>query len=276
MCRDWEIEWGDSNRIRPEIFMSKIYLLLLVLIAAVSPCSALKDTPFQTVDWPQTGQPMVRFTFSKFKLLTEGVGKEHGYITDATAENLSDKAIANLNLALYVFDKTKARIGDGDVRVSNVPAGQTVKFEITLYAAGVPASLSLAAKETGPRTISITINSIPQGATLRVDGKDAGTTPKIVEVTLGKHMLDFSKDGFSTGHFPLEMGPRDTNGGSVSYELGAASHDTIELRDGSVLSGDLISISGMEVQIRVGGTTQTYDRNQIKRILLTQRDPVPQ
>ena len=142
-----------------------------------------------------------------------------------------------------------------------------------VYANGTPVSLSVASKSPGARTVSITVNSVPQGALLKVDGKDAGTTPKIVELGLGKHMLDFSKDGFTTGHFPLEMGPRDTSGGSVSYELGAALRDTVELRDGTVISGDLVSITGMEVQMRIGGTTQTFDRNQIKRILLTPRDP---
>jgi hypothetical protein len=244
-------------------------------IAAPS-VAGMKETPFQVVVWPDAGKPVVRLTFSKFKQLTMGVGKEHGYVTDTVAENLSDKTIGSLGLSMYVFDKTNARIGDGDIRLTNVPAGQTVKFEVTVYATGTPVSLSVAAKEATSRTISITVNSVPQGAALKVDGKDMGTTPKIVEVSIGKHMLDFSKEGYNTGHFPLEMGPRDTSGGSVSYELGTAGHDTIELRDGSVISGDLVSVTGMEVQIRIGGNTQTYDRNQIKRILLTQRDPVQQ
>ncbi|MEY2414042.1 MAG: hypothetical protein QOD84_2648, partial [Acidobacteriaceae bacterium] len=34
----------------------------------------------------------------------------------------------------------------------------------------------------------------------------------------------------------------------MSYELGSAARDTIELRDGSVLTGDLISISATQVQ----------------------------
>ena len=72
------------------------------------------------------------------------------------------------------------------------------------------------------------------------------------------------------------MGPRDASGGSVSYELGTSSHDTIELRDGSVLSGDLLSVDAKQVEIRIGGNIQTFDRNQINRILLTQRDPVAQ
>lgn len=59
-------------------------------------------------------------------------------------------------------------------------------------------------------------------------------------VSIGKHMLEFSKEGFNSGKFPLGMSSHDASGGSVSYELGSAAHDTIELRDGSVLSGDLV------------------------------------
>ncbi len=88
----------------------------------------------------------------------------------------------------------------------------------------------------------------------------------------GKHRLSFSKDGFKAGIFPLEIGPSDVSGGSVSYELSSASFDTIELRDGSVLNGDLNSVSGMDVVIRVGGVLQHIDRNKIKRILLTERE----
>ncbi len=249
--------------------MSKLWMLCFFLLAPVASYAA-KDTPFQALDWPSSGSPVLRFTFSKFKLLTSSVGKEHTYLTDATAENLSDKTLDNVNLSLYLFDKSHARIGDGLINLANVAPGETVKFEITLYASGAPASVEVAAN--APRTLSITINSVPQGANVKLDGKDVGTTPKLVDVTIGKHILEFSKDGYNTGKYPLEMGPRDVSGGSVSYELGTSSLDTIELRDGSVLSGDLISISGMEIQIRIGGSIKTYDRNQIKRISLTQRD----
>jgi hypothetical protein len=122
--------------------------------------------------------------------------------------------------------------------------------------------------------VSITVNSVPQGAVLKVDGKEAGTNPKIVDIAIGKHTLQFSKEVSIQGSSPLEITSRDASGGSVSYELGSAAHDTIELREGSVLSADLVSISGMQVQVRVGGNTQTFDRKQMKRILLTECDPV--
>jgi hypothetical protein len=122
------------------------------------------------------------------------------------------------------------------------------------------------------KRVSITINSVPQGALVKVDGADAGATPKILQLTAGKHTLVFSKEGFNTGTFPLEIGSDDASGGSVSYELGTSAHDTIELRDGTVLTGDLLSVSAIDVTIRVGGAAQRFDRNQVKRILLVERD----
>ncbi len=251
--------------------MPKVAILLLFLTVAICSVSA-KDAPFQIVTWPESGQPVLRFTFSKFKEIS-GMGKERTYVTDTIAENLSDKAIANASFSLYVFDKDKARIGEGYINLTNVSVGQTVKFQITLAASGNPVSLTVSSSPNASRTVSVTVNSVPQGALLRVDGKEAGTTPKIVDVAIGKHMLEFSKEGFNSGKFPLEITSRDASGGSVSYELGSAAHDTIELRDGSVLSGDLVSVNGMQVVVRIGGNAQTFDRNQVKRILLTERDP---
>jgi hypothetical protein len=251
--------------------MRRLLIPLCLLAVAISSTSA-KDAPFQVLTWPETGQPVLRFTFSKFKEIG-GMGRERTYVTDTTAENLSDKTIGNANFSLYVFDKNKDRIGEGYINLTNVTVGQTVKFQITLAASGIPVSLTVSSTSNASRTVSVTINSVPQGAQLKVDGKEAGTTPKIVEVTIGKHVLEFTKEGFNSGKFPLEITSRDASGGSVSYELGSAAHDTIELRDGSVLSGDLVSVNGMQVVVRIGGNAQTFDRNQVKRILLTERDP---
>ena len=49
-------------------------------------------------------------------------------------------------------------------------------------------------------------------------------------------------------------------------------HDTVELRDGSVISGDLESVSATEVVLRIAGKDAKYDRNQVKRILLVERE----
>lgn len=228
-----------------------------------------KDQPFQEILWPESGSPILRVTFDKFKEVGN-FRKSHNYVCETTAVNLSEKIVPNLELTLYLYDKNKVRIGEGLISISNVAPKETVKFQTMIEATGSPASVSLATRAS--RTVSITVNSVPQGAALKMDGVELGTTPKLVQAGVGKHILEFSKEGFNPGRFPLEIGPHDTSGGSVSYEMGTAVHDTFELRDGSVLTGDLQSISGAEVEFRMGGNIQHLNRNQVKRILLVERD----
>jgi hypothetical protein len=254
-----------------------LVILLLLGLAFLDKFVYAKDPPAQVIDWPTQGTPVVRFTFGKFKEVGS-LGNERTYVTDTIVENLWSKPIPNANFALYLFDKNKVRIGQANLNISNVSPGETVKFQTTIALSGPPVSLSVSPtylpKELGPaiplRRVSITINTVPQGATAKLDGEEVGITPKIVQVAVGKHMLEFSKEGFNSGKFPFEIGPDDASGGSVSFELGTSAHDTIELRDGSVLSGDLVSVSGMEIVIKVGGSDQRLDRNQVKRILLVQ------
>lgn len=255
-----------------------VAVLFLFVIGA-----AAKEQPPQVVVWPEQGTPVIRFTFGKFKEVGS-VGNERTFMTETTAENLWSKTIPSATFALYLYDRNKVRIGEATLQVSNVAPGETVKFQTTVYSSGPPLSLAVAPrsvpKELGPagppRMVSVTVNSVPQGATAKLDGVEVGSTPKVVQVTVGKHLLEFAKEGFSPGKFPFEIGPDDVSGGSVSFELGTSAHDTVELRDGSVLSGDLVSVSGMDVVIRVGGSEQKLDRNQVKRILFVQRQPTEQ
>lgn len=253
-----------------------IFLLLITLVAARA--AHAKEPPAQVLVWPEQGSPVVRFTFSKFKEVGS-LGTERTYVTDTTAENLWSKTIPDANFVLYLFDKNKVRIGQATLAITNVGPGETVKFQTTVASSGPPVSLSLMPsylpKELVPtaplRKVSITVNTVPQGAVAKLDGLEVGATPKIVQVAVGKHVLEFSKEGFNPGKFPFEIGPDDASGGSVSFELGTSAHDTVELRDGSVLSGDVVSLSGMEVVVKVAGSDQRLDRNQVKRILFVQR-----
>jgi PEGA domain len=254
------------------------FCICSLLVQALS----AKEQPAQIIVWPTTGKPVLRFSLGKFKE-TSSAGKQHNYNVDVTAENLWDRKIPKAEFVLYLYDKDKTRIGDGWVSISDVAMGQTVKFQIFVQSSGTPATTELVPKvlprelmaDLPPRAISLTVNSVPQGANVKVDGVDAGVTPKIVQVTPGKHMLEFSKEGFNSGHFPLEITPDDVSGGSVSYELGASAHDTVELRDGTVLNGDVESVSATEILIKIGGTVQHFSRNQVKRIGLVPRDELP-
>jgi hypothetical protein len=238
-----------------------------------------KEAPLQVITWPVTGTTILRFTFGKFKDSTS-VGKEHLYTVDVTAENLWNKKISHAEFTLYVFDKSKVRIGEGWIALRDMTPTGVVKFQITVNATGAIASMELVPQslpsELQPKSISITVNSVPQGADVKIDGTPVGTTPKVVQIFPGKHALVFSKEGFNAGTFPLEITPNDVSGGSVSFELGTSAHDTLELRDGSVLSGDVQSMSATEVFIRVGSAIQNINRNQVKRIVLIQRDQPPE
>lgn len=245
-----------------------VFLLLSIPVFA-------KDTPLQVVDWPATGTPTVRFTFGKFKQLP-GISSLRGYVMDTMAQNLSAKEIASARFSVYLFDKNKVRIGEDVIALNNVGPGETVRFQTTISTSGTPASVSIQDIAKTARAISLTVNSTPQGAMLKVDGVEVGTTPRMITVGPGRHTLTFTKEGFTAGNFPLEISPEDVSGGTVSYELGASAFDSIELRDGSVLNGDLLSISQMDVEIRVGGIIQHLERNKIKRVMFVQRDaPAP-
>ncbi|HET9181719.1 MAG TPA: PEGA domain-containing protein [Candidatus Angelobacter sp.] len=209
---------------------------------------------------------------------------QHYYTTEATVENLWSKTISSAEFSLYLFDKDKTRIGEGLLLVNNVGPHQVVKFQTGVEADGTPVSMTLsphnlpqelqafAGPAPPPPPVSLTVNSVPQGASLKIDGQPSGTTPSVVRLSRGKHTLEFEKPGFTPGTFPLEIGPNDADGGSVNFDMGASAHDTIELRDGSVLVGDLESLSATEALVSIGGTLQHVKRNSIKQILLTERD----
>src|ERR1700732_3567994 len=147
--------------------MPKTFASVLVLAVTVSSLLA-KDNIFETVNWRDSGPTVLRFSFAKVKD-GGGMGKEHTYLTDTIAENVSDKTIGNANFSLYVFDKSNARIGEGYINLANVGPGQTVKFQITLSASVNPFSVAVSASP--PRSLSITVTSVPQGAVLKVEAK---------------------------------------------------------------------------------------------------------
>jgi len=97
-----------------------------------------------------------------------------------------------------------------------------------------------------------------------------------VPMGVGNHTLSFSKEGYATGSTPVDIKADEAPGGSITFELGGLAEDNVELRDGTVLKGDVLSLSTTQVQLRVNGKDQTYERNQVRKIILVQRESVPQ
>src|SRR5438067_9865482 len=182
---------------RRDVIRTGVFLLLSALTFA-------KDQPSAVVEWPSASKPLVRFTFGKFRGFGTYTGQTN-YAADVEAQNLWDKTMSDASFSIYLFDKEKVRVGEATASLSNVRPGETVKFQINVYASGTPVSASISARTlppelrqfAPPKTISLTVNSVPQGASLKLDGKEAGITPKVLQIEVGKHLVQFSKEGFN-------------------------------------------------------------------------------
>jgi hypothetical protein len=240
----------------------------LLVLCFVLPAFA-KDTPL-TIDWPEK-TPVIRFTVIKFHSVGSS-GSERTYTIDMSAHNMTAKLIPSASPQFMLYDKKGIRIGDGYLHLSNLRPNETIKFTVNAFCSGSPEKMSLVAVD---RKVNITIYSVPSGAQLSVDGAAVGTTPIAIDVAPGSHNLEFAKEGYNRGTFPLAISANQLSGGSITYELGGSSYDTVELRDGTVISGDVEEVNATQVVVRVGGNMQALDRNQVKRISLIQRQPPP-
>lgn len=257
-------------------------LSLILGVSIFVSVAAAKDQPAQIIDWPSNDNVILRFNIGKIQKIGTFAG-ENSYIIDTSVENRSKKPIPRATFSFYMYDKNKARIGDGTLDFNNLAAGETIKIKVTASTAGTPATLSLIASNLPPelqsylapaasKMTNVTVYSVPSGAKLKVDGKEYGATPIAVSLSVGSHTLEFAKEGYNNGTFPLVISPDQLSGGSVSYELGTSAHDTVELRDGTVLTADVESLDATSITLHVGGNLQKFDRNQVKRVLLVPRE----
>jgi hypothetical protein len=257
------------------------------IVVAVSLVSAKdkkdKDKPEPSIVmiWPDQTNPTLKITFERFAQLASYNG-QLSLESHVMVENMSGKRIQLASFTVYLLDKNKVRIGNGSLNFSDLDPGQRAKLVFQVSSLGIPSSLSLVARTDAAgipmslRTVPLKIISIPPGASLKVDGRDEGVTPTTVHLATGSHTLVFAKEGYSSGSTPVDIKPDEAPGGSITFELGGLSHDSVELRGGTVLQGDVLSLTMTSIVMRVNGNDQTYDRNQVQKIILVQRETVQQ
>ena len=257
------------------------FLLPTILLLSLTAWTKDKNEAAITMVWPDAGNPTLKLAFGKFVQTAEYAGQKT-LICDVVVQNVSQKRIPHASLTVRMLDKDKVRIADSMLNINDLGPGESSKIPLQIFATGVPATLSLVAVNdstgipTSVKAIPLKVVSVPSGANLKVDGKDSGTTPKLVSLSIGTHTLEFSKDGYATGSTPVDITADELPGGSITFELGGLSRDTVELRDGTAVSGDVISVSITSVVVRVNGEDQTYDRNRVKKISLVERETVQQ
>ena len=158
-----------------------------------------------------------------------------------------------------------------------------------------PPSVDQAAARLAARLAALTY---PDASVL---GRLTDTAPALADLAVGATAPPFSAQASLGGKvFTFNLGDALKNGPVVLYFYPAAftkgctieahtfadamdqfkalhatvigvSHDTIELRDGTIIEGDVESVDAQNVVVEVGGKAQNLDRNQVKRILLVQR-----
>lgn len=249
-------------------FATRVIILLLIASSA-----SYGKKQEMVLMWPQQ-DPTLKLTFAPF----QNVGSLAGsmlLVSDVTVQNLSNKAMPRASFKVSLLDRKNIRIGDGLLIVDDLNPGQSAKVQFQCKSVGQPVTLNIAAHNSGgvPTSTAVPINivSIPPGASLKVDNQPAGTTPVTVRVLTGTHNLELHKEGYAVARTPLDVNPDETAGGSITITLGGLANDTIELRDGSILTGDVISMNMQSVVVSVQGNQQTLDRNRIKKIFLVER-----
>jgi hypothetical protein len=191
-------------------------------------------------------------------------------------QNLSAKVMPQASLTVNLLDKEHVRIGHGLLVVSDLSPGESAKVQFQCESLGAPATLSIAGKNNGGtptslKTISLQVISEPASASLKVDGKDQGITPATVYLTAGNHTLELDKEGYAVTRTPLDIAPDEAPGGSIKVTLGGLSSDLVVLRDGSSLTGDILSMTIDSITIRVEGKDQKLERNRVSKMFLVER-----
>lgn len=252
----------------------RILVFFSVLVFSAAAFSAKESSIVML--WPASDKPTFKITFGKFHQIGSYAG-QNSFVSDVTIENLLGKPVARGSFTVYLLDSAKVRIGSGTLNVNDLGPSQQAKLAFQVMAVGIPASVYLVAHNdasgvpTSLKTVPLKVISVPAGANLKVDGQDAGVTPKIVNLGVGTHNLEFSKQGYATGNTPVDVAQDELPGGSITFELGGLSQDTVELRNGTILLGDVISVTMTDIVVRVSGKEQTLSRNEVKKIMLVER-----
>ena len=248
---------------------------LLAFFLGLTSLLLAKEEPAIVMLWPSQGNASLKLSFGRFRSVAAYEGKLT-LVSDVVIENLSLRVMPQASFSVFLLDKDHVRIGNGLLVVNDLNPGESAKVLFQCDSVGVPSTLSIGAKNNGGvptsfKTIPLQVISTPAGASLKVDGKDSGMTPTTVNLTVGNHNLELTKDGYGATATPVDIAAEDLPNGSIKITLAGLANDVVNLRDGSSLNGDVMSMDLDSVVIRVDGKDQKIERNQVNKIFLVER-----
>ncbi len=207
-------------------------VLLLALSLILTSLLRAKDDAGIVMLWPTQESASLKLTFGRFRTVEAYAGKLT-LVSDVVIENLSSKAMPQASFSVFLLDKDHVRIGNGLLVVNDLNPSESAKVLFQCDSVGAPVTLSI--------------------------------------VTIGNHNLEFQKDGYGLSATPVDVAADDLPNGSIKITLAGLANDVVNLRDGSSLSGDVMSMDLDSIVIRVDGKDQKIDRNQVNKIYLVER-----
>ena len=244
--------------------MRKSFFILSSLLLCVAAFAA--DT---VLTWPADGKdPVLRFTVGKLRQISS-VSGQTDYLGEALAENVGGKAIPAASFYVYLIDKNGKRVGEGYLEVTNLGVGQKAKVPVSVHAMGSYVKMELQAQHLPsdePMKVKMSVSTVPAGASLKVNGQESGVTPQVIPLAPGKHTLEFVKEGYAKASTPVEIA-ENAMPGSVNVDLEPLSLDTVVLRDGTELVGNVTSVTTTGVSITVKGKPAKFERAKVARVV---------
>jgi len=219
--------------------------------------------------WPADGKdPVLRFTVGKLRQISS-VSGQTDYLGEALAENLGEKAIPAASFYVYLIDKNGKRVGEGYLEVTNLGAGQKAKVPVSVHAMGSYVRMELQPQHLPsdePLKVKMSVSSVPSGANLKLNGQESGVTPQVIALAPGKHTIEFRKEGYAMASAPVEIA-ENAMPGSLNVDLEPLSLDTVVLRDGTELVGNVTSVTATGVAITVKGKATKFERAKVARVV---------
>jgi sRNA-binding regulator protein Hfq len=234
-----------------------------------------RDQPAMEMLWPAQDNATLKLTFGQFHSVDSSSGKLT-LASDVIVQNLTSTVMPQASLSVFLLDKDHVRIGSGLLVVNDLNPGESVKVLFECEAMGAPVTISIGARNTGGvptslKTIPLQVISVPSGASVKVDGKDHGVTPTTVSLSIGTHNLELEKEGYGPTSTPVEIAATDLPNGSIKITLSGLPNDEVFLRDGTRLTGDVMSMDLDSILIRVDGKDQKIERNEVSKMFLVER-----
>ena len=222
-------------------------------------------TPYKS-DRLKSGSYSVKVVKEMYNTMEQTVTVTDGNTTNAfikmTANFVDVNVTTDLQSYIYIDNEKvgkgswKGRLSDGThIFEAKKESHKTSTKNVTLV---LGKSENIVIPNPTPIYGILDVNSTPMGATIFIDGKKNGTTPRVItDILIGKHTIRIEKDGYNADTKEVTIIEKKKTDLNVTLSVG--KEITIETNS----SGDHIYIDGKEVGISPLKTVLSYGKHTI-------------